>query len=104
MSSTKKMKKEKIKIKVENDEKEEKLNEIKFSKRTLQNFTHEVLEDIKLKTITSWRKSQSKFLKSLIFNILTFGILHIISLYYPKLYIKLYCNPWPGKECDFFLV
>ena len=100
MSSTKKkVKKEKIEI--ENDEKS---NEIKIKKRTLENFTHEVLEDIKLKTITSWRKSKSKFLKSLIFNILTFGILHIISLYYPKLYVKLYCNPWPGKECDFFLV
>ncbi len=28
----------------------------------------------------------------------------MISLYYPNLYIKLYCNPWPAKECDFFLV
>ena len=105
MSSTKKkLTKEKVKIKNKNDEKEEKLNEIKFLKRTLENCTHEVLEDFKLKTITSWRKSKSKFLKSLIFNFLTFGILHIISLYYPKLYIKLYCNPWPAKECDFFLV
>ena len=105
MSSTKKkLTKEKVKIKNKNDEKEEKLNEIKFLKRTLENCTHEVLEDFKLKTITSWRKSKSKFLKSLIFNFLTFGILHIISLYYPKLYIKLYCNPWPAKECDFFLI
>ena len=79
-------------------------NKIKFIKRTLENNTHEVIEDTKLKNITSWRKSETKFLKNLIFNILSLGILHIISLFYPNLYLKLYCNPWPPKECDFFLV
>ena len=79
-------------------------NEIKIIKRTLDNNTHEVFEDERLKSITSWRKSKSKFYKTLIFNILTLGILHLVSLYYPNLYIKLYCNPWPAKECDFFLV
>ena len=105
MSSSKNIKlKREQNIKTENNEKENKLNEIKLTKRNLENNTHEVLEDIKLKSITSWRKSKSKFLKSLIFNILTLGIIHIVSLHYPKLYIKLYCNPWPAKECDFFLV
>ena len=80
------------------------LNEIKIIKRTLENNTHEVLEDQRLRSITSWRKSKSKFYKNLIFNILTLGFLHYISLHYPSLYIKLYCNPWPAKECDFFLV
>jgi len=79
-------------------------NQIKLIKRTLENNTHVVIEDTKLKNITSWRKSQTKFLQNLIFNILSLGILHIISLHYPKLYLKLYCNPWPPKECDFFLV
>ena len=79
-------------------------NEIKFVKRTLQNNTHEVLEDLKIKSITSWRKSKSKFYKILILNIISFGLLHLISLYYPYLYILLYCKPWTGKECDFFLV
>ena len=83
---------------------DEKENKIKLIKRTLENNTHEVIEDTKLKNITSWRKSESKFLQSLIYNILSFGLIHIISLYYPKLYLKLYCNPWPAKECDFFLV
>ena len=77
---------------------------IHLIKRTLENNTHEVIEDIKLKNITSWRKSKTKFLHNLIFNILSLGILHIISLFYPNLYLKLYCNPWPPKECDFFLV
>ena len=108
MSSSKKYRPKKNEtIKLENNEKnetEKKFNEIKILKRNLENNTHEVLEDKKLKTITSWRKSKSKFFKSLIFNILTLGIIHIFSLYYPKLYIKLYCNPWPPKECDFFLV
>ena len=85
-------------IKIENE------NSIKFIRRTTENNTHEVLEDIKLKSITSWRKSKTKFLKNLIYNILTFGILHIISLFKPNLYLKLYCYPWPAKECDFFLV
>ena len=79
-------------------------NEINLIRRTLENNTHEVIEDTKLKRITSWRKSQAKFLNNLIYNILSLGLLHLISLFYPNLYIKLYCNPWPAKECDFFLV
>jgi hypothetical protein len=79
-------------------------NKINIFKRTLENNTHEVIEDYKLKNITSWRKSETKFFKSLVYNILSFGILHIISLFYPNLYLKLYCNPWPPKECDYFLV
>ena len=79
-------------------------NKIKLIKRTLENNTHIVLEDTRLKSITSWRKSEKKFFQHLVFNILSFGLLHLISLYHPKLYLKLYCNPWPPKECDFFLV
>ena len=79
-------------------------NKIKLIKRTLENNTHIVIEDTRLKSITSWRKSEKKFFQNLVFNLLSFGILHVISLYYPKLYLKLYCNPWPPKECDFFLV
>ena len=79
-------------------------NKIRFIKRTLENNTHEVIEDTKLKNISTWRKSEKKFLQNLIFNILSLGIIHIISLFYPNLYLKLYCKPWPPKECDFFLV
>ena len=79
-------------------------NEIKLIRRTLENNTHEVYEDSRIKKITSWRKSQNKFFHNLIYNILSFGILHLLSLYYPKLYVKLYCNPWPVKESDYFLV
>lgn len=79
-------------------------NEINLIRRTLENNTHEVIGDTKLKRITSWRKSKAKFLNNLIYNVLSLGLLHLISLFYPNLYIKLYCNPWPAKECDFFLV
>ena len=79
-------------------------NEINIIRRTLENNTHEVIEDTKLKRVTSWRKSETKFKKSLVFNILSFGIVHLISLFYPNLYIKLYCIPWQAKECDYFLV
>ena len=77
---------------------------INIFRRTLENNTHEVIEDTKIKKVTSWRKSQKKFFQSLILNILTLGIIHIISLFYPNLYIKLYCNQREPKECDFFLV
>ena len=89
----------KEKIKVNEEE-----NEIKLLKRTIENNTHEVIGDTRIKRITSWRKSQEKFCKNLIYNILSLGIIHIISLFYPKLYLKLYCNPWNPKECDYFLV
>ncbi len=92
------------KYRILNKNQQNESNEIKLIKRTLQNNTHEAIEDTKLKRITSWRKSQSKFLKHLIYNILSFGILHLISLYYPNLYIKLYCKPCHPKDCDFFLV
>ena len=77
---------------------------INIFRRTLENNTHEVIEDTKIKKVTSWRKSQKKFFQSLILNILTLGIIHIISLFNPNLYIKLYCNQREPKECDFFLV
>ncbi len=86
-------------LKIDNNE-----NELKLIRRTIKNNTHEVLEDTRLKCITSWRKSEAKFFQNLIYNILSFGILHVISLFYPNLYLKLYCNPHPPKECDYFLV
>ena len=93
----------KINIKDELKTEEDEYN-IKIFRRTLENYTHEVIEDTKIKKITSWRKSQKKFFQSLILNIFTLGIIHIISLFSPSLYIKLYCNRRKPKECDFFLV
>ena len=83
---------------------EEDIYNIKIFRRTIENFTHDVIEDTKIKKVTSWRKSKTKFLQSLIFNILSLGIIHILSLFYPNLYVKLYCNKRNPKECDFFLV
>ena len=80
------------------------LTEIKLIRRTLDNNTHVVYEDFKIKKITAWRKSKSKFLHSLLYNILSLGILHLISLFYPRLYIKLYCESCQVKECNYFLV
>lgn len=78
--------------------------ELNFIRRTTDNYTHEEISDKKIKTITSWRKSQKKFLSALILNILTCGILHLVSKCYPKLYLKLYCNICPPKYSDFFLI
>ena len=80
------------------------INEIKFYKRTIDNYTHEDISDKKIKKITSWRKSKKKFLSVLFLNLLTLGLLHLISKCYPKLYLKLYCNICHPKNSDFFLV
>ena len=77
---------------------------IPFHKRTSLNYTHTVNIDNQIYSISTWRKSKIKFNITLIKNILTLGILHIISLFYPKLYIKLYCKPCSPKESDFFLI
>ena len=95
------LKRQKSVIKEEIKTEEDEYN-IKIFRRTLENNTHEVIEDTKIKRVTSWRKSKQKFLQSLILNIFTLGIIHIISLFYPNLYIKLYCNRRKPKECDFF--
>ena len=84
--------------------KQKDFNEIELRRRTLDNNTHEVIEDLKLKRITSWRRSHQKFIKSLVYNILTCGILHIVSLFHPTLFVKLYCNPSVASESDYFLV
>ena len=77
---------------------------IPFHKRTSLNYTHNVNIDNQINSISTWRKSKIKFNITLIKNILTLGILHIISLFYPKLYLKLYCKPCSPKESDFFLI
>ena len=79
-------------------------NNIKLFKRTIDNYTHEDISDKKIKQITSYRKSQNKFLSALILNILSFGLLHLISKCYPKIYLKLYCKICSPKNSDFFLV
>ena len=80
------------------------LKEISIIPRTLKNYTHYSVIDSSIQTITSWRRSKTKFRIYLIFNILTFGILHLISLFYPKLYIRLYCKSSLPIYSDFFLV
>ena len=63
-------------------------NEIEIRRRTLENYTHEVIEDAKLKRITSWRKSQSKYLKNLFYNIVSFYfILNYILNYIVTLHL-----------------
>ena len=42
---------------------EEDIYNIKIFRRTSENNTHEVIEDTKIKKVTSWRKSKTKFSK-----------------------------------------
>lgn len=75
-----------------------------FHRRTALNYTHTVNTDSQINLISTWRKSKIKFNINLIKNIFTFGILHIVSLFRPKLYLKLYCKPCSPKESDFFYI
>ena len=92
------MKKGKIFLNQKNEAK------IEIQKRTIRNYTHTVNIDSKIVSITTWRKSKLKFRLNLITNILTLGILHIISLFNPKLYLKIYCKESLPSNSDFFLV
>ena len=92
------MKKRNIFIKLKNDSK------IEIRRRTNENYTHTVGIDAKIISVTTWRKSKLKFRLNLITNILTLGILHIYSLFNPKLYLKIYCKQSLPRNSDYFLV
>ena len=84
--------------------KEKNIEKIKVKKRTNENYTHIVNIDSKIVSVTTWRKSKMKFRLYLILNFLTLGLLHIISLFIPKLYLKIYCNQSLPTNSDFFLI
>ena len=84
--------------------KEKNITKIKIKKRTKENYTHIVNIDSKIISVTTWRKSKLKFRLNLITNFFTLGILHIISLFKPKLYIKIYCKKSLPTNSDFFLI
>ena len=83
---------------------EKNVSKIEIIRRTNKNYTHIVNIDSTIISVTTWRKSKLKFRINLITNILTFGILHIISLFKPKLYIKIYCKESLPTNSDFFLI
>ena len=84
--------------------KEKNIEKIKVKKRTNENYTHIVNIDSKIVSVTTWRKSKMKFRLYLILNFFTLGLLHIISLFIPKLYLKIYCNQSLPTNSDFFLI
>ena len=92
------MKKRNIFINLKNDSK------IEIQRRTNENYTHTVNIDAKIISVTTWRKSKLKFRLNLITNIFTLGILHVYSLFNPKLYLKIYCKQSLPRNSDYFLV
>jgi hypothetical protein len=79
-------------------------NEVKLFRRTKENYTHEVLKDRNIKEITTWKRTKTKICYCIFYNILTCGIISIISKYRPLLFIKLYCTSSIPEEADYFLV
>ena len=92
------MRKRNIFINLKNDSK------IEIQRRTNENYTHTVNIDAKIISVTTWRKSKLKFRLNLITNIFTLGILHLYSLFNPKLYLKIYCKQSLPRNSDYFLV
>ena len=79
-------------------------NEIELIRRTKDNYTHEVVQDINIKEITTWKTSEKKLGHYYLYNILSLGIVHVISKYNPLLFLKLKCIPSIPKEAEYFLV
>ena len=79
-------------------------NEIEIIRRTKDNYTHDVIEDLIIEEITAWKASQKKLGNYYLYTILSLGIIHIITKFRPLLFIKLYCLPSTPKEADYFLV
>ena len=79
-------------------------NEVELYRRTKENYTHEVLKDRNIKEITTWKRTKTKLCYCIFYNILTCGIISIISKYRPLLFIKLYCTSSIPEEADYFLV
>lgn len=79
-------------------------NEIELIRRTKNNYTHNVFEDLIIEEITTWKSSQKKLGNYYLYNILSLGIIYIVTKFKPLLFIKLYCIPSSPKEADFFLV
>ena len=79
-------------------------NEVELFRRTKENYTHEVLKDRNIKEITTWKRTKTKLCYCIFYNILTCGIISIISKYRPLLFIKLYCTSSIPEEADYFLV
>ena len=79
-------------------------NEVELFRRTKENYTHEVIKDRNIKEITTWKRTKTKLCYCIFYNILTCGIISIISKYRPLLFIKLYCTSSIPEEADYFLV
>ena len=79
-------------------------NEIELIRRTKDNYTHEVVQDINIEEITTWKTSEKKLGHYYLYNILSLGIVHILSKYNPLLFLKLKCIPSVPKEAEYFLV
>ena len=79
-------------------------NEIELIRRTKDNYTHNVFEDLIIEEITAWKTSQKKLRNYYLYNILSFGIIYIVTKFRPLLSVKLYCLPSTPKDADYFLV
>ena len=77
---------------------------ISLEKRSNENNTHENIVDDSIKEITCYKLSLKKRLLSLLLEILTLGILFIISYLSVKVYLYLNCIPSEASDCDYFLV
>ena len=80
------------------------LSKIPFLKRTVINNTHSNTVDDNISEITVWEINQRKNRFAKVLYILSFGIVYILTLYYPKLYIYLICDPCEILSAEYCLI
>ena len=73
-------------------------------RRSKENNTHSNILDDRISEITVWSLNPNKKKKAILLYFLSCGILYIISLLNPKIYLSLNCDPCDIKEADYCLI
>ena len=66
-----------------------------------RNTTHDNLVDMSIENITLWKVDKNKRIFEIILYILSFGIIFILELFYPKITFKLRCKPAYIDEAEY---
>ena len=66
-----------------------------------RNTTHDNLVDMSISNITLWKVDKNKRIFEIILYIISFGIIFILEIFFPKLTIKLRCKPAYIEDAEY---
>lgn len=66
-----------------------------------RNTTHDNLVDMSIESITLWKIDKNKRIFEIILYIISFGIVFILELFFPKITFKLRCKPAYIEDADY---